>query len=112
MIETAPLLIKSPGKLINDVSVQNATLETFSKCKQNQLTKFIHVRISTENRIGEKALKKFGLKKLPNKGTISTERLSLEKNPLDTIVVLDFYLRNQEVMIKYNQLYTSINKIL
>ena len=100
MIETAPLLIKSPGKLINDVSVQNATLEMFSKFKQNQLTKFIHVRISTENRIGEKALKKFGLKKLPNKGTIARERLALENNSLDTLVALDFHPNNQEVMIK------------
>ena len=67
-------------KLINCVSVQNATLEMFSKYKQNKLTKFIHVRISTEKSIGKKALKNFGLKKLPNKGNIVKARLSLEKN--------------------------------
>ena len=106
------MFFQNREKLINDVSVQNATLEMFSKCKQNQLIKFIHVRISTEKRIGKKALKKFGLKKNPNKVTIAISRIALEKNPLDTIFVLDFHLRNQEVMIKYNQLYTSINKII
>ena len=72
--------LQNTDKLINDVSVQNATLEMFSKCKQNKLTKFIHVRISTEKSIGNKALKKFGLKKLPNKGTIVKARLALENN--------------------------------
>ena len=67
-------------------SFQNATFEMFSKCKQNQLKKFIHVRISTEKVIGKKALKKFGFKKLPNKGTIVTERLDLKNNSLDTLV--------------------------
>ena len=41
-------IFKNTEKLINDVSVQNATLEMFSKYKQNKLTKFIHVMISTE----------------------------------------------------------------
>ena len=99
-------------KQINDVSVQNETLEMFSKCKQNQLTKFIHVRIYTEQRILKKALKKFGLKKLPNKGTIEKVRIALENNSLETLVELAFCLPNQELMMKYNQLYTSINKIL
>ena len=72
----------------------------FSKCKQNELTKFIHVRISTENSIGKKALEKFGLKKLPNKGTIVTARLALENSSLDTLVAFAFHLRNQELMIK------------
>ena len=29
--------LQNTDKLINDVSVQNETLEMFSKCKQNQL---------------------------------------------------------------------------
>ena len=72
----------------------------FSKCKQNELTKFIHVRISTENSIGKKALEKFGLKKLPNKGTIVTARLALENNSVKNLAALAFHLRNQEVMTK------------
>ena len=82
----------------------------FSKCKQNQLTIFIHVRISTEKSIGKKALQKFGLKKIPNKETIVKASLELENNSLDTLVAFAFNLRNQEVMMEYNQLYTSINK--
>ena len=38
--------LQNPEKLINDVLVKNATLEMFSKCKQNELTKLINVRIS------------------------------------------------------------------
>ena len=52
--------LHNTDKLINDILVQNETLEMFLKCKQNQLTKFIHVRISNEKSIGKKALKKFG----------------------------------------------------
>ena len=103
---------QNPDKLINDVSVQNATLEMFSKYKQNELKKFIHVRISTEKSTRNKAPKKFGLKKTPNKGTMVAARLALDNNSLHTLVAFDFHLRNQEVIIKYNQLYTSINKIL
>ena len=91
---------QNPEKLINDVSVKNATLETFSKCKQNELTKFIHVRISIEKSIGKKALKNFGFKKLPNKVTIVTSRLSLENNSLDTLVEFSFHLRNQEAIME------------
>ena len=105
-------IFHNAGKLINDVSIQNATLEMFSKCKQNQLTKFIHVRISTENRIGKKALNNFWLKKLSNKGTIVKARLALENSSLDTLVPFDFLLCKQDVMLKYNQLYTSIDKII
>ena len=72
--------MQNPEKLINDVSVQNATLEMFSKFKQDQLTKFIHVRISTKNIIGKKTMKKIGLKKLPKKITILKARLVLENN--------------------------------
>ena len=36
--------LQNSEKLFNDISVQNSTLEMFSKCKQNELTKFIHVR--------------------------------------------------------------------
>ena len=93
-------ILQNPEKLINDVLVQNATLEMFSECELNQLTKFIHVRISTENSIGKKALKKVGLKKLPNKGTIVTARIALENSSLDTLVSFAFHLRNQELMIK------------
>ena len=92
--------MQNTDKLINDVSVQNAALEIFSKCKQNELTKFIHVRIFTEKSIGKKALKKFGLKKLPNKGTIVTARLALENNSLGSLVALAFQMLNQEVMMK------------
>ena len=73
-------------------------------------TIFTHVRISTENIIGKKSLKKFWLKKLPNKGTIVKARLVLENNSLDTLFALYFHLRNQEVNMKYNQSYTNINK--
>ena len=76
----------------------------FSRYKQNELTKFIHVRISTEKRIGKKSLKKFGLKKLPNKGTIVKSRIALENNSLDNLVTFALHQRNQEVMMKYNQL--------
>ena len=87
-------------KLINDVSVQNSRLEFFSKCKQNQLAKSIHVRIITEKSIGTKALKQSGLKKLPNKGAIIKSRLALENNSLENLVALVFHLRNQEVIMK------------
>ena len=70
-------IFQNPDKLINDVSVQNATLEMFSKYKQNELKKFIHVRISTEKSIGKKTLKRFELKKLPNKRNIVKARLAL-----------------------------------
>ena len=86
--------LQNTDKLSKYVSVQNTTLEIFSKCKQNELTKFIHVRIFTEKSIGKKALKKFGLKKLPNKGNIVTARLALDKNSLNTLVAFDFHLRN------------------
>ena len=66
----------------------------------NKITKFINLRISNENRIGKKALKKFSLKKLPNKGTIVKARIAFENNSLDTLVALAFHLRNQEVMMK------------
>ena len=92
--------MQNNDKQINDVSVQNTTLEMLSKCKQDTFTKFIHVRISTEKSTGKKALKNFGLKKLPNKGTILTERRALEKNSLDTLFAFDFHLRNQGVMMK------------
>ena len=39
----------------------------FSKSKQNQLTKFVDVRISTEKIIGNKALTKFGVRNFPTK---------------------------------------------
>ena len=87
--------LQHTDKLINDVSVQNATLEMFSKYKQNELKKFIHVRISTEKSIGKKALKNFVLEKLPKKVTIVTARLTLEKNLQETLFALDFHLRNQ-----------------
>ena len=45
--------------------------------------------------LGILALKKLGLKKLPNKITILTARLALEKSSLETLVALAFYLRNQ-----------------
>ena len=76
----------------------------FSRYKQNELTKFIHVRISTEKRIGKKALKNFGLKKLPNKGTIVKSKFALEKNSMDNLVAFALHLRNPELMMKYNQL--------
>ena len=56
--------------------------------------------ISIEKIIVNRALKKFGFKKIPNKGTIARERLALENNSLDTLVALDFHPNNQEVMIK------------
>ena len=87
-------------KLINDISVQNETSDFFSKCKQIKLTKFIHIRISTGKSIGKKTLKKFGLKKLPSKGTIVKSRLELENNPLDILFALNFHLHKQELIIK------------
>ena len=92
--------LHNTDKMINDVSVQNEALDFFSKCKQNKLTIFTHVRISTENIIGKKSLKKFWLKKLPNKGTIVKARLVLEKISLETLVPLYFHLLNQELMMK------------
>ena len=87
--------LQNTDKLINDVSVQNSTLEMISKCKQYQLTRFIHVWIFTKNSIGKKALKKFGLKKLTNKGTIVKARLALERISLDTLAALNFHLSNK-----------------
>ena len=60
----------------------------------------MHFRISTENSIGKKALKTFWLEKLPNKGTIVKAKIALENNSLETLVALDFHLRNQEVIMK------------
>ena len=72
--------MQNPEKLGNDVSIKNATLIFFQNVKQNELIKFIRVRISTEKIIGKKALKKFCSKKLTNKEFIVTTRLALENN--------------------------------
>ena len=67
-------------KLINDILVQNETMEMFSKCKQNQLTKFIHVRISNEKSIGKKALKKFGFKENSKQIKYSESKACIKEN--------------------------------
>ena len=46
----------------------------FFKCKQNQLTKFIHIRIYTEKSIGKKSLKIFGLKENPQQRNFSKSK--------------------------------------